>query len=370
MPEPSGPLSAHVIVPVDAVTAERAASAGHTITWALFSGATVTFECAPTEPLAVEAAELTYVHRQGDMVKLDVSRPLQLKDFSPPIPPDIPGPERNPLWWEPRREPEFSGFVHLPVDAPIDDLPNVVIEWLRRIPRVDGQTLVTLQRAWRAQAQRMLDHATAMVEQLPTTLTADERQGVLSRLHLLANQARHAAAGGLNADDPDLVSDGEGGLVARPAHLYVNDAYHAVLDACHRSASSDGDRGRGSEVLNELARVAHARRSDLPPRFAKALRLGMLDTMLGAARHELLDIAWPEWRYLTDGEELRDVVNPSLEALDALERRQADRKATPWVDTDDIALRWLIPSKRPVLSASFLGRAIVCEFPLENGDDQ
>lgn len=370
MAEPSGPLSAHVIVPVDAVTAERAASAGHTIAWAPLGGATITFECAATDPLALEAAELTYSRRQGDGSTLDVTRPLQLKDFSPPIPPDIPGPERNPLWWEPRLEPEFSGFVHLPVDVPVADLPDVVINWLRRVPREDRPAMDTLHRSWRSQAQRMLDHATALVDALPPTLTADERQGVLSRLHTLAIEARHATAGGLNDNDPDFERDIDGRLVPRPAHLYVNDAYHAVLEACHRATNSDGDRGRGGEVLNELTRVAHARRNALPPRFAKALRLGMLDTMLGAARHELLDIAWPGWRYLKDGEELRDVVNPAVDALDALESRQADRRATPWVNPDDISLRWLIPAKRPVLTASFLGRTIISEYPLENGDDQ
>jgi hypothetical protein len=119
--------------------------------------------------------------------------------------------------------------------------------------------------------------------------------------------------------------------------------------------------------MNELRGVVSACGDRLPLRFAKARTLGLLETTVGAARYELLDVAWPGWRYLAEGEDVRDVVNPSLDALEILEHERAFTKKNRRWTNEPIALRWLVPAKRPVLANAFLGRTIVFEFPVDDG---
>jgi hypothetical protein len=245
--------------------------------------------------------------------------------------------------------------------------PSVVLSWLELVQPADGAHLSELDGKWREQAFRMLDHAVTVAEALPATLTPDERQGVVRRLDFLAQAVRHGIDGG-RGDEPELVANVTGEIVPRPVHSIVNNSYRDLLAACASVTNADSDRCNSEAGHHELESVARRFHDDLPARFAKAYELGLLATMLGAARHELLDVVWVGWRCLTDGEELRDVFSPSMRALDTLERARAvDRKERHWTH-DRVTLRWLVPAKRPVLVSSFLGRMILSQYDLEDGE--
>jgi hypothetical protein len=89
----------------------------------------------------------------------------------------------------------------------------------------------------------------------------------------------------------------------------------------------------------------------------------MLDQMVGAARAELLPIAWKDWRPLDDGEGMKRVDNPTLPTLELLEFARAfDAVHHPWAHPP-IDLVWLVKRRGPALSTKFLGRTIVFELP-------
>ena len=200
----------------------------------------------------------------------------------------------------------------------ITQLASVVLSWLDLVQPADGELLSQLVGKWREQAHRMLDHAVTLAGALPETLTPDERQGVVRRLDFLAHAVRDGSDGGWG-EEPELVPDVAGEMVPRPVHSIVNNAYRDLLAACLRVMKAESDRRNSEDVHHELESIARRFHDVLPERFAKACELGLLATMLGAARHELLDVVWVGWRCLTEGEELRDVFNPSMHALDTLE---------------------------------------------------
>lgn len=359
------PTTVHVIVSVDTITAERASDAGFDIHRRKHRAyAELTLECRPTDELAILASD--HVDRSptaGNAIQLDLSRGLKrLIDETPPIPAEVPGPSRNPIWEKPQVKQELDRPVHLPSSRDASELPEVVAQWIRSARTVDETTLAHLTSRWQAQADRMLSHATTAVASLPTTISPEERHGVLKRLDELATQVRHARDGGLDPHDNDVVDDDYGEHFLQPAHWYVNRAYNEVLDACDRASASGGDRVRGADVQRELHAVMfHLGEAAVPKRFAAASQLGLLDTLIGAARDELLELAWPGWRYPSESESLRDISNPQLPVLELLGAESArDKSERPW-EHEPVTLKWLEPAKRSVLVSSFLGRAIVLD---------
>ncbi len=359
------PHRAHVSVPVDHVTAERVAD-GFPVDWSGYRP-TVTLVLDPSDPIVALASDAVEATLNGDVIELDLRKGRRrLYDYGPPIASDVPGPNRSPLWTKPRIGTDYS-MVHLPGQADIADLPTLVRDWLLESPSPGRSELETAEQHWRAQAHRMLEHATAVVAALPETVTPDERHAVLRRLAVLANHVHYGQDGGLDPDEPEMVYDRDGDQVERPVDSFINSGYNDVLSMCDKVANSGDGRIRSDEVERELQSVALYFSEALPPRLAKAHRLGLLPSMLGVARTELVDAVWPGWRYLDDGEELRGVINPSLEALEALEAAMAEDKARQrrWPH-DEVQLRWLMPAKMAVLVTSFLGNTIV--RPVDGGE--
>jgi hypothetical protein len=356
-----------VIVPVDAISGARAAAFDLPVSYH-HGCPTVIITCSPTDRLAVVAADHAPATMEGQTIVLDLSDGLrQLIDCTPPLPPAVPGPCQSPLWPRPAIEPVFVGPVHLSATSDVGELPSVVLSWLELVEPANGEQLSELDGKWREQAHRMLENAVAVAEALPETLTPDERQGVVRRLDFLAHAVRHGRDGG-RGEEPDLITDATGKLIPRPVHSIVNSAYRDLLTACAGVTSAESDRSNSEDIQNELKFIAHRFHDDLPERFKKAHDLGLLGSMLGASRHELLDVVWIGWRCLTEGEELRELFNPSMHALNALERARAvDDNERRWTH-DRVTLRWLAPAKRPVLVSSFLGRIIISEYELEEGE--
>lgn len=98
-------------------------------------------------------------------------------------------------------------------------------------------------------------------------------------------------------------------------------------------------------------------------RLRKIERLGLLGQSDAVYRDERLAKELPGWRwYDEESDELRNILNPSMEALDALEnaRVAVDRKAQ---------LDYLVVTdtgrKTPVIRASYLGRSVLRELSVD-----
>jgi hypothetical protein len=358
-------MTVHVNVPVDAMTAELAHEAGYEVRRPKSrTYAELTLECRPSDEIAKLASDHARPRTAGTKIELDLSRGLkQIVDESPPIPADVPGPSRSPLWDKPEITQRIVQPVHLPSSREPSELPEVVCEWIRTAGYIDPSLCDELTSRWQAQANRMLAHATEVASCLPPTVSADERQGVLKRLEELAAQVRHARDGGLVPHEPDYFEDDFGDRFLEPAHWYVNRAYNEVLDACDRASTSGGDRLRSNDVQSELSAVLFQFDDDaIPSRFIAARKLGLLGSMIGAARDELFEVVWPGWRYPSKDEDLRDVSSPQLAVLERLsEERQYDKANRPW-EHDSVTLKWLEPAKHAVLASSFLGREIILDL--------
>lgn len=361
MPQKAAPHRARIIVPVDGVTAARLQSEGFTIEYPwnrTYARATLEFE--PISAFIAEVSDYVDAYVSGDEIILNLGvGPRLLVDETPPIPADVPGLNTAPLWPKPEVKHGFHGTVHLRATDSADKITQAILDWLHCAPPVDDAVVRGALSAWSAQAELMLRHATQAVESLRSHVVSDEWHGLVKRLDRLAHHVRHARDGGSDPMDPDFEEDDFGERFLKPAHWYVNEAYEEVLEAYGRTAAAGNDRSRGEIVQAELSRVVSFHFDSLPERYRRACALELLPTLLGAARRELLSLVWPEWEYLAEGEVVRPIANPSMEALDSLgAERAVDGEDRPWPH-NWVTLSWLTSGQRPVLVSSFLGKTIL-----------
>ncbi len=108
--------------------------------------------------------------------------------------------------------------------------------------------------------------------------------------------------------------------------------------------------GASSARKKELAEATAWVADNGSLRLRKALQAGLLHTSLGAYRDERLAKERPGWSWRRQGEEFKNAINPSEEALDALlKAKTVDQRAS---------LMFRPESQEPVVVCWFLGRGI------------
>ena len=125
----------------------------------------------------------------------------------------------------------------------------------------------------------------------------------------------------------------------------------AALDACRAAVeNARRDVATREHRAAELREATHWVEYTGSARLTKALALGLLAESMGVYRDERLEHERPGWSWAAKGEEFKDIVNPSEDALDAL---LAARGADPTA-----RLQWSSQGREPVVVGQFLSRSV------------